>query len=357
MNVTDERENLINDICIAMGVYQIDLQEVKDLLYMVLDPYEITGRCTDVAELKQDRNEYLLQRFLVAKTVKGLSKRTIKAYRTGLTMILQNIGETVDDITADDIRYYLAVRQRRDRISKTTADNELRYLRTFFQYLVAEELVTKNPTAKVDRIKCERRRKEAFTDIEIEKIRLAANGEREKAIIEILLSTGCRVSELVEIEKTDIDGNKALVHGKGAKDRIVYLNAKAMVAIEMYLSQRSDSNPYLFPGGFFEEAAKKRNGGRNSLANWWKDPKAVHPDKHMDKSTVETMMRNIAKRAGVERANPHKFRRTCATMALRRGMPIEQVSKMLGHEEISTTQIYLDLTEEELEQAHKKYVV
>ena len=357
MNVIDERENLVNDICIAMGSYQIDLQEVKDLLYIILDKYEITGRCTDVAELKQDRNEYLLQRFLVAKTVKGLSKRTIKAYRTGLVAILQNIGKTADDITADDIRYYLAVRQRRDGISKTTADNELRYLRTFFQYLVAEELVTKNPTAKVDRVKCERRKKEAFTDIEIEKIRLEANGERERAIIETLLSTGCRVSELVEIEKTDMDGNKVLVHGKGAKDRIVYLNAKAMVAIEMYLSQRSDRNPYLFPGGSFEEAAKKRRGNPTDMVNWWKDPEAVHPDKHLDAGTIEAMMRKIARKAGVERANPHKFRRTCATMALRRGMPIEQVSKMLGHEEISTTQIYLDLTEEELEQAHRKYVV
>lgn len=132
MNVTDERENLVNDICIALGAYQLDMQEIKNLLYMILDPYEITGRCTEVAELKQDRNDYLLRRFLVAKTVKGCSKRTLKAYRTGLVMILRSIGKTVDDITADDIRYYLAVRQRRDGISKTTADNELRYLRTFF---------------------------------------------------------------------------------------------------------------------------------------------------------------------------------------------------------------------------------
>lgn len=357
MNVTDERENLVNDICIALGAYQLDMQEIKNLLYMILDPYEITGRCTEVAELKQDRNDYLLRRFLVAKTVKGCSKKTLKAYRTGLLMILRGIGKTVDDITADDIRYYLAIRQRRDGISKTTADNELRYLRTFFQYLMAEELVSRNPTARVDRVKCERRKKEAFTDIEIEKIRLKANGERERAIVETLLSTGCRVSELVEIQKGDMDGNKVLVHGKGAKDRIVYLNAKAMVAIELYLSQRSDDNPYLFPGGTFEEAARKRKGNPNDMVSWWKDPEAVDPDNHLNAGTVEAMMRKIAKKAGVERANPHKFRRTCATMALRRGMPIEQVSKMLGHEEISTTQIYLDLTEEELEQAHKKYVV
>ena len=357
MNTRDERENLINDICMALGVYHLDLQEIKNLLYMVMDTYEITGRCTDIAELKQDRNDYLLKRFLVAKSVKGCSAKTLKAYRTGLVMILRNIGKTVDDITADDIRYYLAIRQRRDGISKTTADNELRYLRSFFQYLVADELVSRNPTAKVDRIKGDRLRKEAFTDIEIEKIRIKANGEREKAIVETLLSTGCRVSELVGIKIDDIDGNRVLVHGKGAKDRIVYLNAKAMVAIELYLSQRSDDNPYLFPGGKFEEAAKKRGGKPRDMVDWWKHPESINPDNHLDAGTVEAMMRKIAKKAGIERANPHKFRRTCATMALRRGMPIEQVSKMLGHEEISTTQIYLDLSEGELEQAHKRYVV
>ena len=358
MNVKDERENLINDICISLGEYHFDLQEIKNLLYVVMDPYEITGRCTDIAELKQDRNDYLLKRFLIAKTVKGCSARTLKVYRDGLTMILRSMGKTVDDITADDIRYYLAVRQKRDKITKTTADNELRYLRSFFQYLVADELVTRNPTAKVDRIKCERRRKEAFTDVEIEKIRLQATGERERAIIETLLSTGCRVSELVGIKMEDIDGNKVLVHGKGAKDRFVYLNAKAMVAIELYISERLDDNPYLFPGGVFEKTFKEWRGkSPGDMVNWWKNPELVDSDKHLDMSTIEAVMRKIARKAGVERANPHKFRRTCATMALRRGMPIEQVSKMLGHEEISTTQIYLDLTEGELEQAHKKYVV
>lgn len=357
MNITDERENLINDICAGAVPFGIDVQDFKNMLYMICEPYEITNRTTELSEIKQDRNEYLLQRFLIAKTVKGLSKNTIQAYKKGLTCILRSIGKTVDDITADDIRYYLAVRQRRDGINKTTADNELRYLRTFYQYLMAEELVARNPTAKVDRIKCERRKKEALTEIEIEKIRMEAHTERERAIVETLLSTGCRISEMVEILRNEIDGNKVLVHGKGAKDRIVYLNAKAMISIEVYLAQRSDDNPYLFPGGNFELASKKRKSSQKEMANWWKDPKMVTPDTHLDKGTVEAMMRKIAKNAGVDKANPHKFRRTCATMALRRGMRIEQVSKMLGHEEIATTQLYLDLSEAELEQAHKKYVV
>ncbi len=282
---------------------------------------------------------------------------TIKAYGAGIRSILLAIGKTVDDITSDDIRYYLALRQRRDGIAKVTADTELRYLRSFFQYLMAEEMVTRNPTAKVDRIKCDRRRKEAFTDLEIEKIRMAAQGERERAIIETLLSTGCRVSELTAIRIDEIDGNKILVHGKGAKDRTVYLNARAELAIQVYLNERKDTNPYFLAGGIQALGAKGKKKRQAMSADWWKEPKLVTTNAHLNEGSVESITRNIAKRAGVEQANPHKFRRTCATMALRRGMPIEQVSKMLGHEEITTTQIYLDLTESELEQAHKKYVV
>jgi len=355
-NTTDMREELINGICMYMISCGVDTKDAKNRLYLLMEPYEITNRCTELAELSEDRNEYLIKRFLVAKTVKGCSQKTIRMYRQGLQYILPRIGKTVDDITAEDIRYYLAVRQGRDHVSKVTADNELRILRTFYQYLVSEELVKKNPTVKVDRIKCDRKRKEALTDIEIEKIRMAAVSERERAVIETLLSTGCRVSELVGIQLNEIDGNKVLIHGKGAKERYCYLTAKAMLSIEVYLKERKDTNPYLFPGGTTDLVTKGK-AGRNTNDSWWKNPNNVTKNTHLDNGTIEQMMRRIAKRAGVERANPHKFRRTCATMALRRGMPIEQVSRMLGHEELTTTQIYLDLTEDELAQAHKKYVV
>lgn len=351
MTVMDERKNLINDICMGLISFDIDIADVKDMLYIALEPYEITNRSTELAEVSQDRNEYLVSKFLISKTVKGCTKRTIQYYGMIVRKILDAIGKTVDDITQDDILYYMALRQRRDHIQKVTADNELRCLKSFFQYLTAEELITKNPTAKIDRIKCEKRVKEIFTDVEIEKIRMAARGEREKLLVEVMLSTGCRVSELVGIRLDEIDGNRVLLHGKGEKDRYAYLTAKAVVMLEVYVRERKDKNPYLFPGGKWDLASKKR------MTDWWKDPESVTSDTCIDKGTVEAMMRKMAKRAGVERANPHKFRRTCATMALRRGMPIEQVSKMLGHEQISTTQIYLNLSEEELRLAHKKYVV
>lgn len=186
-------------------------------------------------------------------------------------------------------------------------------------------------------------------DMEIEKLRVAARDIREKAIVELLLSTGCRVTELVNIKLSEIDDDKILVHGKGQKDRYVYLNARAKLAVDMYVEQRKDKNPYLFPKGIFS-----KEGGEKH--NWWMNPQNV-VDGHTSTGAIEKITRSMAKRTGVERANPHKFRRTCATMALRRGMPIEQVSKMLGHECIATTQIYLDLTERDLKQAHEKYVI
>jgi site-specific recombinase XerD len=354
METKDEREKLINDICMICMPYIDNLDDIKNAIYIAVNKYEVTSRCTELAETNLNRNEFLIKQFIVGKTVKGCSQRTIHYYKTEIIKILEGIGKTVDDITADDIRYYMAIRQGRDKVSKTTAGNELRVLSSFFQYLSANELITKNPVLKVDCVKSEKRKKNAFTEIEVEKIRMAAEGEREKAIIEILLSTGCRISELVQIMISEVDQNKILIHGKGAKDRIVYLNARAQLAVEVYMRERKDTNPYLFPGGHFGAIKGKK---REVQKNWWKYKDMVTEDTHIDKCTLEGTMRKIAKKAGVERANPHKFRRTCATMALRHGMPIEQVSKMLGHNQLTTTQIYLDLDEAELEQAHKKYVV
>lgn len=352
----DARESLINEICAYFQGRgkEADIYEQKNTVYLIAGNYEITDRCTQLAELREERNEKILERFLIAKTVKGCTKRTIRYYQAEIKKALDRIGKTVDDITAEDIRYLMAVRQARDHVSKTTADNELRCLRSFFQFLASEELIAKNPTLRIDAVKEKKKQKKAFTEIEIEKLRNVARDEREKAIMEILLSTGCRVSELVNIKIEEIRGDQILIHGKGEKDRNVYLNAKAIVAIENYQKERKDKNPYLFPGGRMISEKKQHRGKK---AGWWKEEENVTKDTHYGTGAVEKMMRKLAKKAGIEQANPHKFRRTCATMALRRGMPIEQVSKMLGHEQISTTQIYLDLSEEDLRAAHQKYVI
>ena len=356
--VQDCREEMINKLCLyVQSVSDQEMSEIKSVLYMLTNDYEITSRSTEIAELQIDRNEYLLKTFLIAKKVKGCTARTLEVYRNNIKSFLEKTGKTVDEITAGDIRYYMAIRQNRDKVSKVTIQNEVRALSSFFNWLYKEEIIRKNPITHIERIKIEKTKKEALTDMEIEKLRLCARGGKEKLIIEMLLSTGCRVSELANILITDIDGERVLVHGKGEKDRYVYLNAKAMLALESYIAKRTDKNPYLIPrmkniGEVMHEKRTKRE-----YQDLWQDTENVCEEGHIDKSTIGAITRRIAKRAGVERANPHKFRRTCATMALRRGMPIEQVSKMLGHESLETTQIYLDLSEDDLKQAHKKYVV
>ena len=211
---------------------------------------------------------------------------------------------------------------------------------------------------KVDNIKVTRKKPKAFSRMEQEMIREAARTRRETALVEILFSTWARVSEVAEMRIDDIESNKITVHGKGDKYRETYLTPKAQLAIEKYLEERNDSNPYLFPrakyAGDVKSMTKKRK--KAEMAMWYTVPDLVDETQHCDFSTIEAVVRNIGKRAGVENVHPHRFRRTGATMALRAGMPILQVSKLLGHEQLSTTQIYLDITDDELNEAHTRFV-
>jgi integrase/recombinase XerD len=357
MEIRDERENLVNDICVRLSDCGIELQELKDILYIAMHNYEITTRSTEIAVLDKNQNEEMLKRFIITKKVAGRTEKTLKYYYSSCKNILECINKTYSDIRADDIRCYMAVRLQRDKVSKTTIANEIRCFSSFYTWLRNEDYISSNPMVKVERIKQAKTKKIALTEMEVEQLRNAAHDERETAIIEVLLSTGCRVAEIVQILLSEIDGNKILIHGKGQKERYCYLNAKALIAIERYIAKRNDANPYLFPKGQnLKEGLRSGTYHGQGRSRWWQQSENVL-DGHMDKGTVETIMRKIAKRAGVEKANPHKLRRTFATMALKRGMPIMQVSKLLGHEQLSTTQIYLDLSEDDLAQAHKKYVV
>lgn len=355
MNITDERQNLINRICMHFSERVDDLEMLRSELYITLNDYEITNRCTELAETDQECLENVLKRFLVAKAVKGCSERTIQLYSMSVRKVFTEINKRVEDVTPDDIRLYMGLRLRRDGVSKMTVGNEIRSLSSFYSWATAEEIIQKNPMLRVHKIKKQKVRKEALTEMEIERLRMAADGEMQKMMIEVLLSTGCRVTELVNIRIDEIQKDEITVHGKGEKDRKVYLNAKAELAVQVYLAKRRDENPYLLPGA---KNMRERKGmdRKESRKNWWMDRNNL-TEGHITTSTVESTMRTIADRAEVEQANPHKFRRTCATFALRRGMPIEQVSRMLGHEEVGTTQIYLDLKEEDLKRSHEKYVV
>lgn len=355
----DTREELIENLTMyCMSISNENPQDVKNKLYMLMQNYEVQSRCTEIVELQQDRNDYLLERFVIAKTIKGCSKRTIEFYSYTIRFFNRYMQKTFDQVTTEDIRYYLAIRQGRDKISKVYADNERRNLSSFFTFLTDEEYIAKNPMRHIESIKIDKKKKEAFTELEIEKLRSVVKDERESLIVEMLLSTGCRVSELVNIKLDEIENDRVLVHGKGAKDRYVYMNAKAQLALEKYMTMRKDGNPYLLPGGYYRANVKDQDAGYCKWkCAWWKHVELVSENEHLNSETVASITRRMAKETGIKKANPHKFRRTCATMALRRGMPIEQVSKMLGHESIETTQIYLDLSEEDLSLMHKKYVV
>lgn len=337
-----------------------NLQEIKTRFMMVLNDFQISPKETALVVCTEGKNEYFIKKFLLSKAVAGCAKSTLRNYGNEVRRALQAMGKDADTITNEDIQMHLANVMMRS--SKCYADNVRRDLSAFYGYLTREELIAKNPMAKVEKIKVVKKKKDAFSELEVELIRNACNTNRERAIIELLMSTGCRVSELASIRRDDVEEGsppKANILGKGGKYRYVFLNAKAIVAVHNYLAERSDSNPYLFPkcsthpGDTSEKKAKMQA----VLADWYKYPELVTPNEPVDKSPIEATLRKIGKRAGVEKVHPHRFRRTCATFALRRGMPIEQVSRMLGHANIATTQIYLDLSDDELAQAHKKYVV
>lgn len=324
-----------------------DLQTTKNKIAIILYDYEITPKTKEIVPYHESKNEVLIKRFAMAKAVAGCSPRTVSGYVGELRRFFGRVGIDADVVRSEDIQVYIA-RLLTDGNSKSYCDTVRRYLSSFYSYLHREDIIAKNPMNRVEAIKFRREKESAFTDLEVEKMRVACKTSMETAILEMLLSTGCRASELCSIKIRDIDHGEISIQGKGGKWRTVFMNAKAEVAVETFLAERNDKNEYLFPAGSFN---KSRGNPR-----WFQQSDSVSPDQHYGRESINTMCRRIAKRAGVQGAHAHRFRRTCATHALRRGMPIEMVSMMLGHEQLTTTQIYLDVRESDLKIAHEKYV-
>lgn len=351
------KNELIEEVIASLyssGFTQEQADLVRNTLLIKMERYTVQKDTTELTIYEGDINENMIRKFLITKRVAGRTDRTLQMYGSYLSLIFRKMKKSCLDVTTDDIRLYLAIRETRDNLTKVSLNNELRVLRTFYQHLQDEEILAVNPVRKIESIKGPKVKKEAFSELDIERIRDSCRTERERALVEVLLSTGARVTEVSLMRIDELQGDKIIVHGKGNKDRTVFLNAKAQLAVEKYLKQRSDANPYLFPAGF--NATEKPATG-SAKRYWYMDKDLVKENEPMNTATIEATVRKIGRRAGVTRVHPHRFRRTCATLALRRGMPIEQVSQMLGHEDISTTQVYLDLNEKDLEQAHKKYVI
>lgn len=319
---------------------QVDPDLVSSTLYFELNGYDIVEQQkNEIVEYNQTEDQKATQMFFISKKVEGLSDRTLKYYKTVLTKFANVIVKPLKEITSTDIRYYIAYRIQESNISKCTQNNERRVISTFFAWLTAEEYILRNPTLSVKKIKQEKRVKKPFSEEELERIRKACIDKRENALVEFLYSTGCRCGEIegLMIQDVDFSSGKLIVFGKGSKEREVFLNTKCVMALKEYIQERNNPKEgYLFETRLYNSKDKVKGAS----ANW-----------------VECTIREIGKRADVSNCHPHRFRRTTATTALNRGMPIDQVQKMLGHEDIKTTTIYAQTDLESVQANHKKYVV
>ena len=278
-------------------------------------------------------NEEFLKMFLAAKKIEGCSERTIKYYRMTIQNLLLAIKTTVRKITTEEIREYLSDYQKINNCSNVTIDNVRRNISSFFSWLEEEDYILKSPMKRIHKIKTKTVVKNTISDEGIEKLRDHCRERRDLAIIDLLYSTGIRVGELVNLNIDDIDleGRECVVYGKGGKERRVYFDAKAKVHLKEYIENRCDDNEALF----------------------------VTLDAPYDRlkiSGVEIRLRNLGKQLNLEKIHPHKFRRSMATRAIDKGMPIEQVQKILGHSQIDTTMQYAMVNQNNVKTAHQKYM-
>jgi len=305
--------------------------ETEQIVRIVLDDYNLTKSSNEIILYQETLEEKSFKMFFIAKHTEGLSDKSLKYYKERLVCIFKSIGKPFLNIDTDDVRMYFAKRGMVDKIAKTTMNNERRVLSSFFSWLASEEYIFKNPMLRIGSIKEEKRIKKPFSEEEIELLRKNIDCTRGHAILEFLYSTGVRVSEMVALNIKDVDFEKGccIVFGKGGKERYVYLNTKSKMALKDYLESRKDNDVALF---ISQNKKRLQIGG---VAMW---------------------LRNLAISSNVDKVHPHRFRRTAATTALNRGMPMEQVQIMLGHSKIETTTIYAQSSNENVKQSHKKFL-
>lgn len=326
-------EFITNVLSRMMGtITQEQCAELKTALYMELQEYEIQRRCTELMDVDQSYIHYL-QLFLARKKTEGKSERTIEQYKMHLTHMLQYLNMAVEKITENDLFVYLAKYKKDKDVSNVYLDNIRLVFSSFFGWLNAKGYISKNPTSGLEPIKVEKKIKQPFTDEELEKLRRICEQERDLALIEFLYSTGVRVSELVALNRQDIDfyGKNVVVYGKGSKERETYLTATSCLHLKAYLDSRSDDNEALFVS-------------------------ARAPHTRLTVAGVEKVLRRIGKDAGVAKVHPHRFRRTMATNVLKKGMPLEEVKELLGHTKLDTTMIYCTVSRENVKHSHQKHM-
>lgn len=271
--------------------------------------------------------------FICAKRVEGCSEKSLKYYKSTIENMLKALDKSVKHITTEDLRVYLAEYYKKSNCSKVSIDNIRRILSTFFSWLEDENYVLKSPVRRIHKIRTGKAVKETYTDEHLEIMRDNCKEIRDLAIIDLLNSTGIRVGELVKLNIEDIDFNEreCIVQGKGDKQRRVYFDARTKIHLQNYINSRNDNNKALFVS-------------------------LIEPYNRLNISGVEIRMRSLGKKLNINKVHPHKFRRTLATRAIDKGMPIEQVQHLLGHQKIDTTLQYAMVSQNNVKTSHRKYI-
>ena len=325
------KERLISQVQQQMLPYlnNEQLSKLRAAMEYCLHGLEITA--TDQPQEQEQPNA--VDAFIAAKRIEGCSEKTLAYYRKTIEAMTKGIGKTPQQITTDDIRQYLTAYQVQRKSSKVTIDNIRRILATFYSWLEDEDYIVKSPVRRIHKVKTAKIIKDTYTDEALELMRDNCGTLRDLAIIDLLASSGMRVGEMVALNRDDINFNEreCVVFGKGSKQRLVYFDARTKIHLQNYLDSRTDIDPALFVT-------------------------LRAPFQRLQIGGVEVRLRELGKRLLIPKVHPHKFRRTLATSAIDKGMPIEQVQQLLGHQKIDTTMHYAMVKQQNVKLAHRKYI-
>lgn len=325
------KQKLINEVVQGMLGYinNAQLQKLQQTLEHALFDKEIV----ESYNVQEDTSEDLLENFLSAKRIEGCSEKSLVYYRNTIQAMRDKVEKPVREIETNDLREYLTGYQKEKNSSKVTIDNIRRIFSSFFSWLEDEDYIIKSPVRRIHRVKSATTIKETYSDENLETMRDSCSELRDLALIDILASTGMRIGELVHLNRKDInfEERECVVFGKGSKERMVYFDARTKIHLQEYLNSRKDDNPALFVS-------------------------LKAPYDRMKIGGIEARLRGIGRNLGIEKVHPHKFRRTLATMAIDKGMPIEQLQQLLGHKRIDTTLQYAMVKQSNVKIAHRKYI-
>lgn len=332
MSEKDYRMSLVRDVETALvGSFTPEqIVMISSAVTKALSNYEITDRCTDLA-LLDDANEKLIKRYRACLMVDGKSEKTIYQYTRTIRKLSERIQKPFTEMGAYDIRFFLALEQERG-VSGRTRENTRANLSAFFQWLVNDDIIPKNPIAKLKSIKYPDEVRQPFSDVEIDALRGACENLKERALIEMLLSTGVRVSELASMEVKDVNLNDLsvhVVHGKGAKERMTYTTSVSAKHLIAYLNNRDEKGTALF-------------------YNYRHEP--------LNAGGIRFVLSTISERAKVDDVHPHRFRRTFATGLAKRGMEVQKIQRLLGHSSINTTMQYITIDDTRIQAAYRQHI-